>query len=81
MLAWLLGAVSLFVAALLVPGATVSSFGVALAAAAVIAVLNAVVPPLVAALRLPFMALLGFFAILFVDAGMLLLADRVATGL
>ena len=29
-LAWLLGAVSLFVAALLVPGATVSSFGVAL---------------------------------------------------
>jgi uncharacterized membrane protein YvlD (DUF360 family) len=80
-LAWLLSAVSLLVAALLVPGATVSSFGVALAAAAVIAGLNAVLSPLVAALRLPFTALLGFFAILFVDAGMLLLADRVTTGL
>ena len=80
-LAWLLGAVSLVVATYLVPGATVSSFGVALAAAAVIAVLNAVLSPLVAALRLPFTALLGFFAVLFVDAGMLLLADRVATGL
>ena len=79
-LAWLLGAVSLFVAALLLPGSTVSSFGVALVAAAVIAVLNAFLPPLVAALRLPFTALLGFFAILFVDAGMLLLTDRVATG-
>jgi uncharacterized membrane protein YvlD (DUF360 family) len=54
---------------------------VALAAAAVIAALNAVLSPLVAALRLPFTALLGFFAVLFADAGMLLLADRVATGL
>jgi uncharacterized membrane protein YvlD (DUF360 family) len=80
-LAWLLGAGSLFVAALLLPGSHISSFGVALAAAALIAVLNAFLPPLVAALRLPFTALLGFFAILFVDAGMLLLADRVAAGL
>ena len=80
-LTWLLGALSLFVAALLVPGATVSSVRAALAAAAVIAVLNAVLPPVIAALRLPFTALLGFFLILFADAGMLLLADRVATGL
>ncbi len=79
-LAWLLGAVSLLVGALLVPGATISSVGAAIVAAAVIAVLNAVLPPLVAALRLPFMALLGFFAVLFVDAGMLLLADRVSNG-
>ncbi len=79
-LAWLLGAVSLLVGALLIPGATISSFEVALVAAALIAVLNAVLPPLVAALRLPFMALLGFFAILFVDAGMLLLVDRVSNG-
>jgi uncharacterized membrane protein YvlD (DUF360 family) len=79
-LAWLLSAVSLLVAALLVPGATVSSLRVAIVAAAVIAVLNAVLSPLVAALRLPFTALLGFFAVLFVDAGMLLLADRVSTG-
>jgi uncharacterized membrane protein YvlD (DUF360 family) len=80
-LAWTLGALSLFIGALLVPGATVSSLRAAIVAAAVIAVLNAVLAPLVAALRLPFMALLGFFLILFVDAGMLLLADRVATGL
>ncbi len=80
-LTWLLGAASLLVAALLVPGATVSTFRAALAAAAVIAVLNAVLPPVIAALRLPFTALLGFFLILFADAAMLLLADRVATGL
>lgn len=80
-LVWLLSAVSLLVAALLVPGATVSSLGVAMAAAAVIAGLNAVLAPLVAALRLPFTALLGFFAVLFVDAGMLLLAVRWTNGL
>jgi uncharacterized membrane protein YvlD (DUF360 family) len=79
-LAWLLSAASLLVAALLVPGAAISSVGTAMVAAAVIAGLNAVLSPLVAALRLPFTALLGFFAILFVDAGMLLLADRVSNG-
>jgi uncharacterized membrane protein YvlD (DUF360 family) len=80
-LAWLLGAASLFVATLLVPGASASTVAAALFAAAVIAVLNAVLPPLVAALRLPFMALLGFFLVLIVDALMLLLADRISTGL
>ena len=81
LLGWLLGAVSLVVATTLVPGASDSTFGAALAVAAALAVLNAVLPPLVAALRLPFTALLGFFLVLFVDAGMLLLADRVSSGL
>jgi uncharacterized membrane protein YvlD (DUF360 family) len=72
--------VSLLVAAWLIPGASVSTLGAAMVAAAVIALLNAVLAPLVAALRLPFTALLGFFAVLFVDAGMLLLADRVSNG-
>ena len=63
------------------PGASDSTFRAALVAAALIAVLNAVLPPLVAALRLPFTALLGFFGVLFLDAGMLLLADRVSSGL
>jgi len=76
-LAWLLGAVSLLVATKLVPGASDSTFRAALAAAAIIAVLNALLPPLVAALRLPFTALVGFFGVLFVDAGMLLLAGRI----
>jgi uncharacterized membrane protein YvlD (DUF360 family) len=81
LLGWLLGAVSLLVATELVPGASDSKFGAALAVAAALAVLNAVLPPLVAALRLPFTALLGFFLVLFLDAGMLLLADRVSSGL
>jgi len=78
---WLLGAASLVVATKLVPGASDSTFRAALATAAALALLNAVLPPLVAALRLPFTALLGFFLVLFVDAGMLLLADRVSSGL
>ena len=53
--AWLVSAAALLVAAWIVPGASVNDFGGALLAAAVIAVLNAVLPPLVAALRLPFM--------------------------
>jgi uncharacterized membrane protein YvlD (DUF360 family) len=81
LLGWFLGAVSLLVATTLVPGASDSTFGAALAVAAALAVLNAVLPPLVAALRLPFTALLGFFLVLFLDAGMLLLADRVSSGL
>jgi len=79
-LGWLLSAVALLVAALIVPGASVSNFGAAVAAAAVIAALNAVLPPVVAALRLPFMALLGFFLVLGVDALMLLAADHLTSG-
>jgi uncharacterized membrane protein YvlD (DUF360 family) len=80
-LAWLLGAAALLIATKLVPGASDSTFRSALGAAAVIALLNAALPPLVAALRLPFTALLGFFLVLFVDAGMLLLVGRISSGL
>ena len=79
--AWFLGATALLVATTLVPGASDSTFRAALAVAAALAVLNALLPPLVAALRIPFTALLGFFLVLFVDAGMLLLADKVSSGL
>ena len=41
-----------------------------------IAVLNAFLPPIVAALRLPFMVVLGFLLVLFLDAALLLLASR-----
>ena len=78
---WLLGAVALLVATKLVPGASDSTFRAALAVSAVLGVLNALLPPLVAALRLPFTALLGFVGVLFLDAGMLLLADRFSSGL
>ena len=81
LLSWLLAALSLFIAARLVPGASSSTLGATAVTAAVIAVLNAVLPPLVAAIRLPFTALLGFFLVLALDALMLLLADRVSDGL
>jgi uncharacterized membrane protein YvlD (DUF360 family) len=77
---WFSGAVSLLAAAWLLPGASVASFGGAVAAAAVIAVLNALLPPVVAALRLPFTLLTGFLLVLIVDALMLLAADRVTGG-
>src|SRR5256885_5922894 len=80
LLAWVLSAAALLVAAWIVPGAAVNHFGGALAAAAVIAVLNAVLPPIVAALRLPLMLLVGLVLILVLDALMLLAADSITNG-
>ena len=80
-LSWLLAALSLVVATKLVPGASDSMLGAALILAALLGVLNAILPPIVAAVRLPFTALLGFFAVLALDAGMLLLADRYSDGI
>jgi uncharacterized membrane protein YvlD (DUF360 family) len=80
-LSWLLGATSLLLATKLVPGASDSTFRAALAVAVIIAVLNALLPPVIAALRLPFTALLGFFLVLAVDALMLLVAGHFSKGL
>src|SRR3954454_7903439 len=80
LVAWLLSAAALLVAAWIVPGASTSNFGGALVAALVIAILNALLPPLVAALRLPLMLLTGFLLILVIDALMLLAADRITNG-
>src|SRR6185295_11088374 len=52
----------------------------ALIAAAVIALLNAILPPLVAALRLPFTLITGFLAVLVLDALMLMAADSITDG-
>ena len=78
--AWLASALALFAAAWVVPGAHVNGFLGALAATAAIAALNAVVPPLIAALRLPFMLLVGLVLVLIVDALILLAADRITEG-
>jgi len=51
--------VAIFVAAALAPGVSVGSFAHAAVAALLIGALNAVLPPLVAALRLPFTLALG----------------------
>ena len=81
LLAWITSATALLIAAWLVPGAAVGDFGAALAAAVVIAALSAVLPPIVAAVRLPYTALLGFVVVLVLDAFMLLAADDLTDGL
>jgi uncharacterized membrane protein YvlD (DUF360 family) len=75
LLAWLLSATALLVAAALIPGAHVEGFGKAFVAAGAIAILNALIPPLLAAVRLPLTLVLGFVLVLVVDALMLLAAD------
>jgi uncharacterized membrane protein YvlD (DUF360 family) len=71
---WVVGAASVAVAASLLPGVGLEQSGAAFSAAAAIAVLNALLPPLLAALRLPYMVLAGFLLILIADALLLLLA-------
>jgi uncharacterized membrane protein YvlD (DUF360 family) len=71
------GAIGVWVTGWLLAGVHVQSFAVALIAAALIGVLNALLPPVVAALRLPFTLVIGFLAVLSVDAGILLLVSAV----
>ncbi len=78
--AWLVSGAALLLAAWLVPGASVNDFLGALFAVAVIAVLNALLPPLIAAVRLPYMLVIGFLLILGLDALMLLAADSITDG-
>jgi uncharacterized membrane protein YvlD (DUF360 family) len=80
LLAWAISALALLGAAWLVPGASINDYRGALFAAAVIAALNAILPPIVAAVRLPFVALLGFLVVLVLDAVMLLATDHITGG-
>jgi uncharacterized membrane protein YvlD (DUF360 family) len=80
LVAWLASAVSLLVAAEIVPDASVRNFGGALLAAAAIAVLNALFPPLLAALRLPWMLPVAFLLTIGLDVLMLLAADSITNG-
>jgi len=75
--AWILAALALMAAAWIVPGASVEGFWGALVVSAIVAALNAVLPPLLAALRLPFTLIAGFLLVLFADAAMLLAADAI----
>ncbi len=77
LLLWFVTAVAVFVTAALLPGVRVGSFAHAAVASIVIGALNAMLPPLVAALRLPFTLALGFVVVLVVDALILLLASHV----
>jgi uncharacterized membrane protein YvlD (DUF360 family) len=75
--AWLVAAAALLVAAWAVPGVHINGFGGAVVVAAVIAVLNALLPPILTALPIPFMALLGFVVLLLLDAAMLELTAHI----
>jgi uncharacterized membrane protein YvlD (DUF360 family) len=77
---WIVSAVALFVAAEIVPHVHVNGFFGAFVAALVIAVLNAALPPIIAALRLPFALISGFLLVLLADAAMLWGASEIAPG-
>ena len=74
---WLATGVALMVAAALLPGVDIAGFWGALLVAVIVAALNAVIPPVIAALRLPLTLVLGFLLVLIADAVILLVAARV----
>jgi uncharacterized membrane protein YvlD (DUF360 family) len=74
--AWAVSAASIAVASWILPGVALHNTAAAFITAALIAVLNAILPPLLAALRLPYMIAVGFLLVLFADAVLLLLAAR-----
>jgi uncharacterized membrane protein YvlD (DUF360 family) len=76
LVAWFVAAASLYVAAGIVPGVRLDLPGAAFVIAAVVAVINAVLPPAIAALRLPYMLAAGFVLVLLADAVALVIADE-----
>jgi uncharacterized membrane protein YvlD (DUF360 family) len=81
LISWIAAGVAFMVAAGLLPGVYVDGFLGAMLVAAVVAVLNAVIPPVLAALRLPATLVLGFLLVLFADAGILLATDALTDGI
>src|SRR5512133_2735047 len=77
LLAWVVTGASVFIAAAIVPGVDLKGFGGALLVAAVLAVTNAVLPPLIAALRFPWTLVAGFVLVLAIDAVGLVVADKI----
>jgi uncharacterized membrane protein YvlD (DUF360 family) len=78
---WVVSAASLYVAAGIVGGFRLESPIGAVVVAAAIAVVNALLPPVIAALRLPFTLVIGFLLVLAADAGAILIADALLPGL
>ena len=77
LVSWVVAAASVAIAAWIVPGVDLEQTGAAFAVAALIAILNAVLPPVLAALRLPFMLVAGFLTVLAADALVLQVAGDV----
>src|SRR5687768_13501451 len=63
-ISWLSTGVALMVAAGILPGVHIDDWWGALLIAAIVAALNAVIPPVLAALRLPLTLVLGFLLVL-----------------
>jgi uncharacterized membrane protein YvlD (DUF360 family) len=68
LLSWIVAAISLEVASLVLSGVKLDQTGAAFIGAAAVAVINALLPPVIAALRLPFRLVLGFLLVLIADA-------------
>ena len=79
-LAWIVTAAAVTVAASILPGVELERTGSAFVVAAILGVLNAILPPVIAALRLPFTLVLGFLLVLLLDAFVLRLAANIAPG-
>ena len=77
LISWVLTGIALWFAAIVLPGVAVEQHGAALAMAAVVAILNAFLPPILAALRLPFMLALGFILVLILNAVALLIGSKI----
>jgi uncharacterized membrane protein YvlD (DUF360 family) len=78
LVAWVLSAAALLFAAWIVPGVTVHGWQKAFLAAALLAVLNALLPPVLAAVRLPFTLITGLLLVLVLDALMFQLVSHIA---
>jgi uncharacterized membrane protein YvlD (DUF360 family) len=76
LLAWVVAAGAVAVSVWLAPGTEIDGAGAAFVVAALIGVINAVLPPVLAALRLPFMLVTGFLLVLVADALALLIAGE-----
>ncbi|HYB28909.1 MAG TPA: phage holin family protein [Solirubrobacteraceae bacterium] len=68
---WMVSAIALLLAADLLSGVTIEGFWGAVAVAATISVLNAFVPPLIAAVRLPATLITGFVVMIVLNALMI----------
>ena len=77
---WLLSSIAVLLAAYLLPGVSVTSFGTALIVAAILALLNAVLRPVLVVLTIPItIVTLGLF-LLVINALIILLTDSLISG-
>ncbi|MFL5839867.1 MAG: phage holin family protein [Thermoleophilaceae bacterium] len=77
LVSWVVAAISFWVTAAILPGVTIGNGGAAFGVALAIALVNAILPPIIAALRLPYMVGIGFILVLLADAIALRVASEV----